>query len=61
MGRRLWNGGGWSVTITPNVTVNGNYLDGASKIPTTADVWAVGGDENANGTIHQTLIERYHC
>jgi len=56
----LWNGGGWSVTITPNVSVNSNFLNGASTIPTTADVWAVGGYDNSNGSLHRTLIERYH-
>ncbi len=57
----LWNGVGWSAAIPPNVTTNGDYLDAASAIPGTVDVWAAGGTENPNQSVHQTLIEWFHC
>jgi hypothetical protein len=56
-----WNGAVWSTSPTPNVSADGNFLTGAAKIPQTADVWAVGGTNNADQGIHTTLIERYLC
>jgi hypothetical protein len=57
----LWNGTKASYYITPNVGKTPNFFNGASKIPGTTDVWAVGGTDNASNNPDQGLIERYHC
>ncbi len=56
----IWTGGGWAPSLTPNSADNDGFL-GASTIPGTKDVWAVGGTYNHSGTPIGTLIERYHC
>lgn len=51
---------GWMTTITPYVG-NSAALEGASTIPLTNDVWAVGGEFYGDGTADRTLVDRYHC
>jgi len=56
-----WNGASWTTVLPPNVGASGSIFQGASKIPNTTTVWAVGTSENADTTPHLTLIEKFHC
>jgi hypothetical protein len=56
-----WNGASVSSYLPPNLGPTANFFNGASKIPGTLDVWAVGGTDDANNNPDQGLIERYHC
>jgi hypothetical protein len=52
-----WNGTGWATQSTPNVGTSDNLIGGASAVPGTTTVWAVGFLLAGSGQ-QQTLILR---
>ncbi len=57
----LWNGTHMLNTVLPTLSSPGSFLNGASTIPKTLDIWASGSTVDASNNLVQTLIERYHC
>jgi hypothetical protein len=49
-----WNGTAWTTVPSPNAGTGNNILNGAGKVPTTDNIWAVG--YSMNGSLQQTLI-----
>jgi len=56
-----WSGAAWSTVIPPSVGASGSIFQGASAIPRTTNVWAVGASLNSDTSPHVTLIEKFHC
>ena len=56
-----WNGSVWSTVFPAPVITTGGLLNGASTIPGTINVWAVGASFNSDSSPHLTLIEKFHC
>lgn len=56
-----WSGTAWTTVLPPSVGASGSILQGASAIPRTLTVWAVGTSQNADTSPHLTLIEKFHC
>jgi hypothetical protein len=56
-----WNGRTWTSVAVPTVGSFSTFFAGASKIPGTTNLWAVGTSSNSDGTPHLTLIEQFHC
>ena len=55
-----WNGTSWSIVASPNRGSIADVLDGAGKIPGTADVWAV-GKYFRNAQQSDVLVMKFHC
>jgi hypothetical protein len=56
-----WNGTAWTAVAAPNVGASGSILQGASLVPHTTSIWAVGSSLNSDTSPHVTLIEKFHC
>jgi hypothetical protein len=52
-----WNGSSWLPQVSANAGVTDNLLGGASRIPGSSSVWAV-GFTLTSGDVDRTLIER---
>jgi hypothetical protein len=55
----VWDGSRWAVTLTPNVAGYDSFLNAASAIPGTKNVWAAGGF--SLGSTAGPLIEHGEC
>jgi hypothetical protein len=54
-----WTGTSWSLVPIPNQGAGPNLLNGVAAVPSTSDVWAVGGYYPTVGGLRQALAEHW--